>query len=91
MEKVSFGEILFISGMENYVVIQMENKRIITHSTIKSLLDKLPDGKFIQTHKSYIVAIDKVDLIDGNALRIKNYQVPISRSLRDTVIQMLLR
>ena len=54
--------------MENYVAIYLENKKIITHTTIKSLLEKLPAKQFIQTHKSYVVAIDKVDTIEGNTL-----------------------
>ncbi|MDB5022196.1 MAG: DNA-binding response regulator [Pedobacter sp.] len=91
LEKISFEDILFISGLENYIVIQMQGKRIITHSTIKSLLDKLPAGKFVQTHKSFIVAVDKVTAIDGNTLRIQKHEVPVSRSLRDSVMQVLLR
>jgi DNA-binding LytR/AlgR family response regulator len=91
LEKISFEDILFISGLENYIIIQMQEKRMITHSTIKSLLDKLPAGKFVQTHKSFIVAIDKVSAIDGNTLRIQKHEVPVSRSLRDSVMQVLLR
>jgi DNA-binding LytR/AlgR family response regulator len=91
LEKITFNDILFITGLENYIVIQMEDKRIITHSTIKSLLEKLPSGKFVQTHKSFIVAIDKVTSIGGNSLQVQKHEVPISRSLRDTVMQTLLR
>jgi DNA-binding LytR/AlgR family response regulator len=90
LEKVFFCDILFISGMENYVIIQMLNKRVITHSTIKSLLEKLPAGSFVQTHKSFIVAIDKVNSIEGNTLQIQEFQVPLSRSLREGVVQAIV-
>src|SRR6201996_1757515 len=74
LEKISFDEILFIEGMENYVAVYLENKKIITHITIKALLEKLPAGQFIQTHKSYIVAINKVDSIEGNTLYIQKHR-----------------
>src|ERR1700761_9622869 len=70
LEKINFDEILFIEGMENYVAIHLPGKKLITHSTIKSLLEKLPPGQFIQTHKSFIVAINKVETIEGNTLHI---------------------
>jgi len=91
LEKINFDEILFIEGMENYVAIYTENKKIITHTTIKALLEKLPVGQFIQTHKSYIVAINKVDSIEGNTLHIKKHQVPLSKNQRDLVLGQIVK
>jgi len=91
LEKVSFDEILFIEGMENYVAIHLPGKKLITHSTIKSLVEKLPRGQFLQTHKSFIVAISKVETIEGNTLSIQKHQVPISKYLRDVVLGQIVR
>ncbi len=91
LEKINFDEILFIEGMENYVSIYFENKKLIIHTTIKSLLEKLPAGQFIQTHKSYIAAINKVDTIEGNTLHIQKHQVPVSKYLRDAVLEQIVR
>ncbi|HTD99138.1 MAG TPA: LytTR family DNA-binding domain-containing protein [Mucilaginibacter sp.] len=91
LEKITFADILFIEGMENYVAIQLENKRIMTHTTIKSLLEKLPAKQFMQTHKSYIVAINKVDSIEGNILYVQKYQVPIGRNSRDEVLGRIVK
>jgi DNA-binding LytR/AlgR family response regulator len=91
LEKINFDEILFIEGMENYVAIHLSGKKLITHSTIKSLLEKLPQGQFIQTHKSFIVAINKVETIEGNILHIQKFQVPVSKYLRDTVLPQILK
>ena len=91
LEKITFADILFIEGMENYVAIYLQDKKIITHTTIKSLLEKLPSRQFIQTHKSYLVRIDKVDTIDGNILHIKKYQVPVSKYLRKEVLETIVR
>lgn len=91
LEKINFDEILFIEGMENYVAIYLPGKKLITHSTIKSLLEKLPPGQFIQTHKSFIVAINKVETIEGNTLHIQKFQVPVSKYLRDAVLPQIVR
>lgn len=90
LEKVVFDEVLFVQGMENYVVIQTVNKKIITHSTLKAFGERLPQRKFLQTHKSYYVAYDKVTSIDGNMLDVGTHQVPISRQLREQVMQLLI-
>ncbi|MDB5022460.1 MAG: response regulator transcription factor [Mucilaginibacter sp.] len=91
LEKITFDDILFIEGMENYVAIHLENKRIITHITLKALLEKLPAKQFIQTHKSYIVAINKVETIEGNTLHVQKHQVPVSKYLREEVFQRIVK
>ncbi|MGN6394982.1 MAG: LytR/AlgR family response regulator transcription factor [Mucilaginibacter sp.] len=91
LEKINFDEILFIEGMENYVAIYLPGRKLITHSTIKSLFEKLPHGQFIQTHKSFIVAINKVETIEGNTLHIQEYQVPVSKYLRETVLPQIVK
>jgi two-component system LytT family response regulator len=90
LEKIIFNEVLFIEGMENYVIIHTASKKVITHSTLKSLIEKLPKQAFLQTHKSYIVAINKVGAVEGNMLYIGNHQVPIRRQLRDQVLGRII-
>lgn len=91
LEKILFSRILYIEALENYMVIYMEDRKVITHTTLKSLLEKLPAGQFLQIHKSYITALDKVDRIDGNILHIGKHQIPVSRNFRDGVIAALVR
>ena len=91
LEKIIFNDILFIEGMENYIAIYLHNKKIITHCTIKSLLEKLPAKQFIQSHKSYVVAIDKINSIEGNTLHVQSYQVPVSKYLREEVLGQIVK
>jgi two-component system LytT family response regulator len=90
LEKIVFDEVLYVEGMENYVVIYTTDKKILTHSKLKALAQKLPAKQFLQTHKSYLVAVDKVGSIDGNILHIGNHRVPVSRQLRDTVLTAII-
>jgi two-component system LytT family response regulator len=91
LEKINFDEILFVEAMENYAAIYLENKKIIIHTTFKALLEKLPAKQFIQTHKSYIIAINRVEIIDGNTIHIKKFQVPISKYLRESVLGQIVK
>lgn len=91
LEKITFTDILFMEGMENYVAIYLANKKIITHATLKSLLGRLPVNEFIQSHKSYVVAMDKVDSIEGNTLHVQSYKVPVSKYLREEVLGKIVK
>ncbi|HYF30856.1 MAG TPA: LytTR family DNA-binding domain-containing protein [Chitinophagaceae bacterium] len=90
LEKVRFDEILFIEALENYVGIYTTAKKIITHSTLKALQEKLPPQRFIQPHKSYLVAIDKINSIEGNILHIQQYQVPISKYQKEELLERIV-
>ncbi len=90
LEKINFDEILFLEAMENYVGIYTTDKKIIAHSTLKSLLEILPAAEFIQPHKSYIVPIGKINSIEGNTLKIGKYQVPVSKYQKEGVMKKIL-
>jgi two-component system LytT family response regulator len=90
LEKIVFEEVLFLEGMENYVIIHTAGKKVITHSTLKSLMEKLPKPAFLQTHKSYIIAVNKISAVEGNMLHVGDKQVPISRQLREQVLARII-
>lgn len=91
LEKVVIADILFAEGMENYIVIYTKEKKLITHLTLKMLQERLPADKFVQPHKSYLVAVDKIDAIEGNTLGLSGYQVPVSRYQKDEIMQRILQ
>jgi DNA-binding LytR/AlgR family response regulator len=91
LEKVRFDDILFIEALENYIgIYNVQGKKIITHSTLKALQEKLPQQRFIQPHKSYLVAIDKINSIEGNVLHVREYQVPISKYQKEEVLEKIV-
>lgn len=90
-EKVRFEDILFVEGMENYISIQTKENKLIAHSTLSSFIQKLPQRNFIQIHKSFVVNIDKVTLLEGNLLGIDGYRLPVSRNYREHVKKILLK
>jgi DNA-binding LytR/AlgR family response regulator len=62
----------------------------MTYLTFRSVEEYLPGLWFVKTHKSYIVSAAKIDSIDGNDIRIGAQHIPISRNLKDEVMEKLL-
>ncbi|HET6996335.1 MAG TPA: LytTR family DNA-binding domain-containing protein [Chitinophagaceae bacterium] len=88
--KIAYEDILFVEALQNYVVIQTREKKYITYLTFKAIEDYLPSDKFIKTHKSYIISASKVDSIEANDIRIAQHHIPISRNLKDEVMEKLV-
>lgn len=90
MIKINLNEILFIEGMKEYIKIITIDKTYITHKSLSSLSEELSELNFIRVHKSYTIAIDKVDFIEGNRIQIKNYTIPIGRNFaKDVKVRIL--
>lgn len=85
--KIYFDDILFIEGLKEYVKIVCRDARFVTLESLKNLEDLLPTDNFIRVHKSYIIAKNKVQSLDGNLLEIDKYKIPISRSKREEIIE----
>ena len=58
--KVNFDDIIYIEGLKDYVIIRLVQGRVITLQTMKSLEDKLPQGRFKRIHRSYILNIERI-------------------------------
>ena len=91
LEKINFEDFLFAEAMENYVAVYTPSKKYLATSTLKGLIEGLPEKQFIQTHKSYIVNLNSINSIESNLINISNYQVPISKMLKETVMEKIIR
>jgi DNA-binding LytR/AlgR family response regulator len=91
--KVHFDDILYIEGLKDYVIIRMENGRVITLQTMKSLESKLPSPQFRRIHRSYIVNVGKIKAVMGNMIEVieKNQtkHLPIGKNYREGLLEMI--
>ena len=91
--KVKYSEILYIEGLKDYVIIRMEEGRVITLQTMKSLEEKLPSDKFMRIHRSYIVALDKIKALVGNMVEItekgQTKHLPVGKNYRDRLLELI--
>ena len=89
-ERIRFDDLLFVEAADNYVILQTNNKMFSTYLTFKAVSDYLPDDQFIKVHKSFIVAINKIESLNGEKIQIAGHSVPISRSMRNSVMDQIL-
>jgi DNA-binding LytR/AlgR family response regulator len=90
IEKIFFNEILYVEAMQNYCIIHTQDKKLITYSTLTAMNEKLPAEKFMKAHKSFVVAINKVNAVAGNELLIGPAKIPISRTIKDEVLKKIV-
>jgi len=69
--------------MREYLQIVIPEKKVMTKQSFRSILNKLPGHKFIQVHKSWIVAISKIESIERNRIRIKDKLIPIGETYKE--------
>ncbi|WP_229598672.1 LytR/AlgR family response regulator transcription factor [Runella limosa] len=81
--KVVLSEIRYVEGLGNYVSIFTDDKRIVTLLTIKELEERLPKTYFLRVHKSYIVALGKIQGIDGNQIMVAEGHIPLGDTYRE--------
>jgi DNA-binding LytR/AlgR family response regulator len=90
-EKILFGELLFVEAADNYVLLHTSAKKFMVYDTLKNMALLLPVDEFMRVHKSFIVALKKVSTVEGNTLRISNAEIPVSRHLKEAVLQRIMR
>mgnify|MGYP000944173940 CR=1 FL=1 len=83
MFKVHFGDILYIEGLKDYVVLYLANQKVITLMNIKTIHDLLPKVFFVRVSKSYIINVNKIDSVDNNTVYIGKNEIPIGNIYRD--------
>ncbi len=85
MQKVALTDIRYVEGMKDYVLLHLasEPQALVTHNTMKSMEDQLPPDRFMRIHRSFIVALDKIDSVtrDGDVL-IAGRLIPVTDTYR---------
>ncbi|RNL53976.1 LytR/AlgR family response regulator transcription factor [Pedobacter jejuensis] len=87
--RISIDELLYVEGQDNYVSLYESQKHTMTRSTLSEFFSKLPAEEFVRVHKSYVVAISKIDKIERHQLFIAGIKIPLSPSYRESLINVL--
>ncbi len=78
LKRISIDDILFLEAMGDYVKVHTSQKFHVVHATLKSIEEKLPASKFLRVHRSYIVAINKIDYIQEGTISIGKTTIPVA-------------
>lgn len=87
--KVNYNEILYIEGLKNYVSVYTANQRIVTYQALRELETQLPQPPFYRVHKSYIISLEKIKMIDGNTLYIGDQSIPIGDTYKEDFFKIV--
>ena len=89
MVRVELDDILFIEGLKNYVSLYTKTQRIVTLQVMKQLEEVLPPNRFVRVHKSFIVALDKINSIERQEIHIKDRIIPIGNTYQEHFLKLL--
>lgn len=78
LKRIAIDDILFLEAMGDYVKVHTPQKFHVVHATLKSIEEKLPSSKFLRVHRSYIVAINKIDYIQEGTISIGKTTIPVA-------------
>lgn len=87
--KVNYIDILYIEGLKNYVSIYTSSQRIITYQALRELDVDLPKPPFYRVHKSYIISLDRIKMIDGNTVYINDQSLPIGETYKEGFFKVI--
>ncbi|MFB9108467.1 LytR/AlgR family response regulator transcription factor [Flavobacterium gyeonganense] len=82
-QKLLLEEILYVESLQNYVCIHTKKQQIITHSSLKNIIESLPERNFIQIHKSYVIALKQIESTDSFSVFINGKELPIGATFKD--------
>jgi DNA-binding LytR/AlgR family response regulator len=89
MVRVELDDIIYIEGLKNYVSIHTKTQRIITLQVMKQLEEILPPNRFVRVHKSFIVALDKINSIERQEIYLKDKIIPIGNTYTENFYKVL--
>ncbi len=83
--QISSNDILYIEAYGNYSKLYLENEMIISHENISYYEELLDENEFLRVHKSFIVALSKIKMIEGNRIKIGEKEVPIGQTYKSVI------
>ncbi|RKE95380.1 LytR/AlgR family response regulator transcription factor [Ichthyenterobacterium magnum] len=83
--QINPADILFIEAYGNYTKVFLKEEMIVSHEKISSFENLLSQENFLRVHKSFIVAIDKIKLIEGNRIHINDHKIPIGQTYKNEI------
>lgn len=89
IQKIAIRDILFVEGMKDYLRIHTAEEKIMTLLNFAKLEELLPAQDFARVHRSFLVAIDKIDHIEKNRIQIADQIIPISDTYAEAFYKML--
>jgi DNA-binding LytR/AlgR family response regulator len=85
VRRLKLDEILYAEAMGDYVKLYTPEKFYAVHTTLKAAEERLPASNFLRVHRSYMVAIDKIDRVENGVLVVNGKPIPVADAYRNTL------
>jgi DNA-binding LytR/AlgR family response regulator len=85
VRRLKLDGILYAEAMGDYVKLHTPERFYAIHTTLKAVEDRLPSSRFLRVHRSYLVAVDKIDTLDGGALVVGGKPLPVADAFRSAL------
>jgi len=82
VRRLKLDNILYAEAMGDYVKLYTAEKFYAIHATLKAVEERLPAFRFLRVHRSYLVAINRIDTLDGGALVVNGKPIPVADAYR---------
>ena len=89
IQKINLDDILYIEGLKDYISIFTKTERIITLQNMKKMEETLSPKSFVRVHKSYIIALDKIDSIERSRIQIRDKIIPVGDTYREDFFKLI--
>jgi DNA-binding LytR/AlgR family response regulator len=87
--KVMYEDILYVEAAGNYVTFVLKDKKVLSRSTFVEAVNLLPPEKFVRIHRSFVVAVHKIDKVERHQVTINNTKIPLSEAFRQDLNALL--
>jgi DNA-binding LytR/AlgR family response regulator len=82
-------DILYIEGMRDYLRIHTSSKKIMTLQSFNELEQLIPAHIICRVHKSYMVAVNKIESIERSRIKIADQLIPVSETYKEAFLQLI--
>ena len=87
--RVKYDDMLYIVGQQEYVTFHTMHRNITALYSLKNLMEELPKDQFLRIHRSFIVSLHHLEMVDAASVTVAGVELPIGPSYRDEVMNVL--
>jgi len=77
--KIKYEDIFYIESLKDYIKVFSKTGDYLVHKSLTAITEELPKNQFLRIHRSFVVALNKIDAIEGNSVLIGKKRIPIGR------------
>jgi len=89
LHRLDIGELLYMEKKEHYVIFHTLRGQIISRMNMNDLMDTLPNDDFVRVHRSFVISVEKIEVVERNVVTIQGRKIPIGESYRENFFKLI--